>query len=200
MLPGIRVGRRYITGVTGMTSLGEAFESFQHSAWRLEARDTYLVAEYDDQIEAFLADRPMPPRVDGWADVVHAATSRDARIGRVRLVGHPITDYTRFEFALYPENVAFGEDVRIVDRTWLDGSWAAAPDVWLFDDRLAFRQRYSPEGAYRGAEQVDAAPIVQMRQALLACAVPLAEYRLTEVPTPRPATAVPAALPDAVRT
>lgn len=97
-----------------MTTLADAFESFQLSAWR---RDTYLVAEYDDQLEAFLADQPMPPRVDGRAEVVQAATARGARIGRTRLVGHPITDYTRFEFALYPENVEFGEDVRIVDRT-----------------------------------------------------------------------------------
>lgn len=183
-----------------MTTLADAFASFRHSAWRLEARDTYLVAEYDDQLKAFLTGRPMPPRADGWADVVHAAVARGARIGRVRLVGHPITEYTRFEFALYPENVAFGEDVRIVDRTWLDGSWAAAPDVWLFDDQLAFRQRYSDAGAYLGAEQVDAATVAQMRQTLLTYAVPLAEYRLTEVPAPRPATAVPAALPDAVRT
>lgn len=123
-----------------MTTLAEAFKSFQHSAWRLEARDTYLVSEYDDQLEAFLAGRPMPPRADGWTQLVQAAIARGARIGRIRLVGHPISDYTRFEFALYPENVQFGEDVRIVDRTWLDDSWVAAPDVWLFDDQLAFRQ------------------------------------------------------------
>jgi hypothetical protein len=183
-----------------MTSLAEAFESFRHSAWRLEARDTYLVAEYDDQLVAFLAGEPMPARTDGWADVVQAATARGARIGRIRLVGHPISDYTRFEFALYPENVAFGEDVRIVDRTWLDGSWSAAPDVWLFDDELAFRQRYSDEGAYLGAEQVDADPVLEMRRLLASYAVPLAEYRLTEVPAPRPATALPSVLPRAVRT
>lgn len=183
-----------------MTTLAEAFESFQHSAWRLEARDTYLVAEYDDQLEAFLAGRPLPPRVDGWAEVVQAATARGARIGRTRLVGHPLTDYTRFEFALYPENVEFGEDVRIVDRTWLDTSWAAAPDVWLFDDDLAFRQQYSDAGAYLGAEQIDVGPVVELRRLLSTYAVPLAEYQLTETPAPRPETAIPTTLPRAVRT
>lgn len=183
-----------------MTTLADAFASFQRSAWRLEARDTYLVAEYDDQLAAFLAGQPMPPRADGWADVVQAAADRGARIGRIRLVGHPITDYTRFEFALYPENVEFGEDVRIVDRTWLDGSWDAAPDVWLFDDDLAFRQQYSDEGAYLGAEQVDAGPVRELRDLLAAHAVPLAEYRLTEVPAPRPETAVPTAMPKTVST
>jgi Family of unknown function (DUF6879) len=180
-----------------MTTLAEAFESFQHSAWRLEARDTYLIAEYDDQLKAFLAGQPMPPRADGWAEVVQAATTRGARIGRIRLVGHPITDYTRFEFALYTENVQFGEDVRIVDRTWLDGSWATAPDVWLFDDQLAFRQQYSDEGAYLGAERIDAGPVREMRQVLSTYAVPVAEYRLTEVLAPRPESAIPTALPRA---
>lgn len=178
-----------------MTTLAEAFESFQHSAWRLEARDTYCVAEYNDQLKAFLAGQPMPPRADGWAEVVQAATARGARIGRTRLVGHPITNYTQFEFALYPENVRFGEDVQIVDRTWLDASWAAAPDVWLFDDRLAFRQHYSDEGTYLGAELIDESPVREMRQVLSTYAVPVAEYRLTEVPAPQPSIAVPAALP-----
>jgi uncharacterized protein DUF6879 len=183
-----------------MTTLVEAFESFQHSAWRLEARDTYLVAEYDDQLKAFMAGQPMPPRVDGWAEVVQAATARGARIGRIRLVGYPITDYTRFEFALYPQNVQCGEDVRIVDRTWLDGSWAAAPDVWLFDDQVAFRQQYSDEGAYLGAEPLDAGSVREMRQVLSTYAVPVAEYQLSEVPAPRPETVLPAALPGTFRT
>lgn len=178
--------------------LPDAFSSFRHSAWRLEARDTYLVPEYDDQLNAFLTGRPLPPRADGWADVVQAAAARGARIGRVRLVGRPISDYTRFEFALYPENVQFGENVRIVDRSWLDGSWSVAPDVWLFDDHIAFRQRYSEDGAYLGAEEIDPAPVLEVQRTLLTHAVPLAEYHLTEVPAPMPASAVPAALPDSV--
>lgn len=183
-----------------MTTLAEAFEAFEQSAWRLEARDTYLVPEYDEALAAFLAGRPLPPRTDGWADVVRIAARRGARVSRIRLVGHPITDYTRFEFALYPENVKFGEDVRIVDRTWLDGSWAAAPDAWLFDDRLAFRQVYSDAGEYLGAEQIAAESVSEMRRLLSSYAVPLAEYRLTEVPAPRPESAVPTPLPKVIGT
>lgn len=165
-----------------MTTLGEAFESFKRSAWRLEARDTYLVPEYDDQLAAFLAGRPLPPRADGWPEVLQAAAARGARISRIRLVGHPLTDYTRFEFALYPENVQFGEDVQIVDRSQLDQSWAPAPDVWLFDDGIAFAMRYSDEGAFLGAEQVDVDPILELRRVLSAYAVPLGDYRLTDIP------------------
>lgn len=183
-----------------MTTLADAFSSFQNSAWRLEARDTYLVAEYNDQLEAFLADQPMPARRDGWIEVVQAADARGARMGRIRLVGHPISDYTRFSFALYPENVEAGEDVRIADRTWLDGSWDAAPDVWLFDDQLAFQMLYDDAGTFLGAEQVDAGPVLEMRRLLSTYAVPLAEYHLAEVPLPRPATAAPTVLPRAIHT
>jgi hypothetical protein len=176
-------------------TLAEAFQSFRHSAWRLEARDYYVVDEYAAQIQAFQAGRPMPPRTDGWAEVMHGATTRGARVGRVRLVGHPVTDYTRWEFAIYPDNVQLGEDVQIVDRDWLDESWTAAPDVWLFDDHLAFRQRYTDDGVYLGAEQIDAAPVREMRDLLAALAVALHEYRLADIPAPRRASDGIAALP-----
>jgi hypothetical protein len=182
-----------------MTTLAEAFESFQRSAWRLEARDTYQVAEYDDQLAAFRDGQPLPPRLDGWEDVVHAATGRGAQIGRIRLVGRPITTYTRFEFVLYRENVEFGERVEVVDRSWLDTSWITAPDVWLFDDEVAFQQLYSDEGAYLGAEEVDAASVRQMRQLLSVFAVPLNKFQLDRVPAPRPETVIPV-MPQTIRT
>lgn len=181
-------------------NIAEAFDSFTHEAWRLEARDLYVVDEYAEQFSAFLDGCELPSRRDGWAELMNAATKRGARIGRIRLVGHPITDYTRFEFLLYQENAELGEDVRIVDRMWLDDSWSDAPDLWLFDDRIAFRQRYSDEGVYLGAEEVHPEPVKAMRRTLATAAVPVADYQLAEVPSPRPETAHPAALPRVVRT
>lgn len=160
-----------------MTTLADAFADFRTSAWRLEARDDYDVPEYADELAAFLAGRPRLPRSDGWEDVVRDAARRSAHIGRVRLVGRPVTDYTRFEFMLYEDNVAWGEDVRIAERAWLDDSWSDAPDVWLFDDVIAFRQDYTEDGRYVGANQVDPGPVVDMRRRLLEVAVPLADYR-----------------------
>lgn len=179
-----------------MTTLAEAFASFRTSAWRLEARDDYDVPEYADELAAFLAGRPRPPRSDGWEDVVRGAVRRGARIGRVRLVGHPISDYTRFEFALYEENAAWGEELRIADRTWLDDSWADAPDVWLFDDEIAFRQDYTGDGRYLGATRIDAGPVREARRLALVVAVPLADYRLKDPPATRPESAPAARLPD----
>lgn len=178
-----------------MTTLIEAFASFRTSAWRLEARDDYNVPEYGAELSAFLSGRPRPPRSDGWQEVVQAAVGRGAHIGRVRVVGRPLTDYTRFEFALYAQNVTWGEDVRIVDRAWLDASWSAAPDVWLFDDQLAFRQDYTADGSYVGTAEVEADMIREIRRILVAASVPMSEYRLKEQPAPRPDTAPVGPLP-----
>lgn len=185
-----------LQAVASGAAFAEALRTFERFAWRLEARDHYVVPEYDAQIRAFEAGEPMPARADGWEDVVGSATARGARIGRVRLVGRPITAYTRWEFAVYADNVELGEDVQVVDRAGLDASWDAAPDAWLFDDHLAFRQRYSEDGAYLGVEQVDAEPVREMRDLLAARAVPLHKFRLTDIPSPRRAIDdAPAALP-----
>lgn len=183
------------TDLAEKVTLAGAFGSFRHSGWRLEARDHYVVPEYDAQIRAFQAGQPMPPRADGWEEVVRRAAARGAAIGRTRLVGHPITDYTRWEFTIYLDNLRVGEDVQVVDRAWLDYSWTAAPDVWLFDDRLAFRQLYTDEGVYLGAEQVDAEPVREIRRLLAAHAVPVREFHLADIPTSRQAADRVAVLP-----
>jgi len=184
-----------------MTSIAEAFASFSREAWRLEARDLYRVPEYDEQIAAWQAGEPMPPRQDGWDEVLRDSAARGARISRTRLVGHPLTDYTCWEFELYRDNVELGEDIRVVDRTWLDGSWAHASDVWLFDDQLAFRQDYAADGTYLGATEIDPTQAIAMRRALAPISVPAAEYRLTDIPTPRPESTAPAEpLPGAAHT
>lgn len=183
-------------------NIAEAFASFTREAWRLEARDLYRVPEYDEQIAAWLAGQPMPPRRDGWDAVLRDASGRGARISRTRLVGHPLTEYTRWEFELYRENVELGEDIRVVDREGLDDTWASASDVWLFDDQLAFRQDYDDDGTYRGAVEIDPAQALAMRRALAPVAVPVTEYRLADdIPTPRPESTTPAAsLPRHART
>jgi hypothetical protein len=112
----------------------------------------------------------------------------------VRVVGRPVTDYTRFEFAAYPDNIAAGEDIEVIDREQLDPAWSEVPDFWLFDDTTAFVQHFDDEGRFLGAEPVeDVAPFVQIRQLLidLATTVPAGRYALDTVPRQR-TTPVPA--------
>ena len=171
-----------------MANLDELFAGFRRSAWRLEVRDVYSIPGEQARIDAFkrTGQPPRKTREDtSWIVTIEDAVARGAYSGRVRLVGHPITDYTRFELAAFRDNVAAGEDIKIVDRAWLDDSWNTAPDVWVFDDETAILMRYSDDGAWLGTEEVDATPFVAVRNRITPHAVPLADYRLTEVPTTR---------------
>ncbi len=169
--------------------LSRLYTTFRHSAWRLETRDVYAGAGDDEDFDDFLAGRPVTARtVDNslWLANVAATRAEGKFFGRVRLVGHPVTDYTRFEFASYPENICAGEEVRILDRDWLspeDEEWSCQ-DFWLFDDEVAVRQRYSDEGRFLGVEQAnDVRPYVAIARRAEALSVPFQAYHL--IPGPR---------------
>lgn len=158
--------------------LSHCFGHFERYAWRLEVLDDYSGTDGDDELREFQRTgriAPRPPE-NPWRRIVENARERGAEIGRTRLVGHPITPYTEYELAAYEDNVAIGEDVRILDRQRLDSSWDAAPDVWLFDDRLAFRMVYGERGTWRGVEEIAPAPFVHVRNVVMPLSVPVREY------------------------
>ncbi|MGI8506075.1 MAG: DUF6879 family protein [Solirubrobacteraceae bacterium] len=89
--------------------------------------------------------------------MVAAATAQGRSIERVRIFARPLTDYTRFEFAAYSDNIAAGEKVRVIDRSLLrmeDRSWANE-DFWIFDDEIVVILRYDPRGCFLGADRAD---------------------------------------------
>lgn len=181
-----------MTGNPG--TLDEAFESFAVDAWRLEARDFYHIPS-DARFDAFMRSGVHPEPNDEWNAVISSAHARKARISRIRLIGWPITEYTKWELLAYLNNAAAGEEVSIVDRNWLDHTWDAAPDVWIFDSAIAFVQKYTTDGGYIGAQRVDAAPYVGMRHRLEPHAIPLDRYQVTTIPTPRPSRSAVEHLP-----
>jgi hypothetical protein len=158
--------------------LSHWFGHFTHYAWRLEVLDDYSGTDGDDKLNEFQRTGRVTPRPldHPWRRTIESARARGAEIGRTRLVGHPITPYTEYELAVYEDNVSIGEDVRILDRQRLDASWDAAPDVWLFDDRAAFRMLYGERGTWQGAEEIDPAPFVHVRNVVMPLSVPVREY------------------------
>lgn len=139
--------------------LGGLFESFRCTAFRLEARDVYAVDDEAERLEAFLAGRPLPARTpanNDWLALVSRVTSGGRTVERVRLFSRPLTDYTRFEFAVYPENVAAGERIRLLDRSRLSGpaQLRMRQDFWLFDDQVAAMLTYDDAGRFVGVEEV----------------------------------------------
>lgn len=165
--------------------LDELYQGFAAYAWRLEARDIYGIPEDNARLQAWLAGREVPrsePK-DTWGDLTAAAAADGRPFSRVRMVGRPLTDYTRWEHSLYPENLAAGEDVRLLDRDWLTAVDQANPlwdvDFWLFDDQTAVIQRYDADGGYLGPSLApDPAPFVTLRARALQLPVPFVEYTL----------------------
>lgn len=142
-----------------MIELSDMYARFTRYAWRLETRDHYDVdGDSAACLAAFLrtgeVDRRTPDD-NAWMATIAAATERGAYFGRVRLIGRPITDYTKYEMASYPDNVAVGEDVQLVERAWLRNPEQPYPDFWLFDDETVFVQRYDDDGHYLGTELAD---------------------------------------------
>jgi hypothetical protein len=163
---------------------GALFERFERSAFRLEARDRYDVPDEQEDLTAFLnGQKPTPktPDNDSWLALVARATASGRSIVRVRIVGRPLTEYTRFEFAAYPENIAAGEEIRVVERGSLHGidtTWAD-DDFWIFDDETVALLRYDDEGRFLGAERVsDVGAYLSARQQALTMSVSFADFAL----------------------
>lgn len=164
--------------------LDQLYGSYQRYAWRLECRDVYSMPDEDPDFADFLAGRPFAAETvenSAWLANVAAQRAAGKDFGRVRLIGHPITDYTRFEWACYPDNVAAGEDVRVLDRRWLaspDEEWTRQ-DFWLFDDAIAVLQHYDGQGRFLGVTQAsDPSPYIAIRNRAIDLSVSWAEYRL----------------------
>lgn len=170
-----------------MTTLVDLLNNFTRYAWRLEALDTYDVSDEREQFDDFLAGRTPQPSADdlAWQAQARSVVSSGRSIGRVRMVGHPITNYTQFEWAAYPDNIAAGEAVRIYDRRWPGGTDAHfEQDFWLFDDGIAAVMNYADDGQFLGVVITeDVAPYLEIRRLALEQSVPFDEYTL--LPAPR---------------
>jgi hypothetical protein len=165
----------------------DLLSNFTSYAWRLEALDTYDVSDEREQFNDFLAGRTPQPSPDdlAWQAQTRGIVTSGRRIGRVRMVGQPITDYTRFEWAAYPDNIAAGEAVRIYDRRWPGGTDSRfEQDFWLFDDCVAAVMHYAADGQFLGVTITEeVAPYVETRRLALERSVAFDEYTL--LPEPR---------------
>jgi hypothetical protein len=88
--------------------------------------------------------------------LVAEAVAQGKRLGRVRIVGQPLADGERWELAVFDENAAAGEDVRIADRTAHPELAELTRDFWLLDDEtdqpVAQLMTYDPDGQYVSRE------------------------------------------------
>ncbi|MGH8963802.1 MAG: DUF6879 family protein, partial [Actinomycetes bacterium] len=132
------------------------FDSYQREAFRLETLPSYGVAREREGYETFLATGKLDiPDDDPWLVRVRHFRHTGRWIGRVHVIRRPLTDYLRYEFAVYCRTVEAGEDVRILDLTDQPNPGLPAQDFWLFDDTAIVRMDYGPDGTQLGRELLD---------------------------------------------
>jgi len=161
------------------------FRLFTRTAWRLETLPAYGAPETDPDFAAFLALGHLTPlserpRKQQWMAEVRAAVAVGKRIGRVHVLGQPLSDYLRYELATYPENVAVGEVVRIADITPMQRHASLRHDFWLLDDDLVLLLDYDDQGRFLGISATRDRAVVRRHRRLqemaIACSVKLEEY------------------------
>lgn len=165
-------------------ALDALFDTFTHSAYRLETLPAYAVSVEDAAIRAFLDGTARPERsvrTSPWLRRVAVTTAAGKVWARTRVHDTPLTEYQRFQIPAYVESLAAGDATSLIAReaTHYDG-----PDFWLFDDgtdhaHVAVMQ-YSMGGGFEGFELVTepgrVAWFVQRRREVDEFAVPLAEF------------------------
>ncbi len=181
--PGVPTGR---SPDTWRMTLTELFQTFRESAFRLETLQYYVLAEDEPRRRAFREGRPLPPRPGKTESMrmVREVVAAGKRVHRVHIVDLPLSEYIRYELAVYPENVAAGEEVRIACRAADPRLKDLDTDFWLFDaetdEPAVVWFRYTPGGQILGrdysSDPGDIQHARQQRDLAMAHSVPLGEF------------------------
>ncbi|GHJ37311.1 DUF6879 family protein [Streptomyces sp. TS71-3] len=157
------------------------FDAYEHHAWRFEAQPTYTMPNEAENVARFLQGDPKPANHNArWHERVRGYVASGRTIGRVRVVRRPLTDYQRYQFTWgIPDNIAAGEDIRVLDVTGNDhGLPLSGTDWWMFDEARVVHLNYRPDGTQINRELIatDLAPYLEWQRIALAHSVPFTEY------------------------
>ena len=160
------------------------FSDFRHTAYRLEVRRSYGVAEEDESFQRFLKGED--PGIDWfrpWLRLMAEQTGSGKRVERVRVVDDPPSDYLQFEIVNTPHNLRAGEDIRYLRRSRAHELELPDYDYWVFDSRLLVFLRFDASDRFLGFERTDDQAEVlrhlQWRDAAWHHAVRYEDYRKT---------------------
>jgi hypothetical protein len=160
------------------------FDTFTHSAYRLEALPDYAVSREDALMRAFLEGSARPERsvrTSPWMRRIAVTTAAGKVWTRTRVHDTPLTEYQRFQLPAYIEAQAVGDRTSLVDRSLLGD---VGPDFWLFDAETARPyaavMHYSADGQFEGFDHITnldrLAELADIRRAAEEHAVPLPEF------------------------
>lgn len=160
------------------------FDSFERTAFRLEARDEYNEPYTPKALGQFLAGEPVDfSFLDGWTQTIRAGVSLGKRVSRVRVVTEPHTDYVRYSLHVSQVNVGAGEDIRYLGRDRANHVGLPNEDYWLFDSKAAVVLHFGDDGLVASYELLqdpaDVALRCQRRDTAWREAVKREEYAAT---------------------
>lgn len=165
------------------------FTGYTRSAFRLEVQQTYSNDVEDPAVLRFAAGEPHGLEFNWAIPKIKAQIAAGRGQTTVRLVIDPLTDYTRFELAVFPEFTAAGEDIRIISAAadeWPDP--LPRHDYWLFDDHDVWRMHYHDNFRFAGAELIEDETAISQylawRDLAVEKSIPLDDY-LAVHPQPR---------------
>jgi hypothetical protein len=160
------------------------FDGHEREAFRLETRQSYGVESERAEYDHYLATGELDiPDSDQWLTRLRRFRETGRWVGRVHVLHRPLTDYLRYEFAVYGFTVTAGEDVRILDVTDMPDPGLPKQDFWLFDERSVVVMEYDDDGNQLGRElleHINPAPYVAWKHLALDHAVPFAAYRMNQ--------------------
>ncbi|MDN5918944.1 MAG: hypothetical protein L0I76_28250 [Pseudonocardia sp.] len=150
---------------------------------RVETLPYYNADSDGEDYRRFLTDpKATGPTVDksGWLATLRSDTDGHKRWRRVRLVRDPLTDYERYSCTWgYPDNVAAGEDVRILQVTDESRLDQLVGDFFVVDNEHVVLTYYDAAGRHAGAEVVDgreSAALIAVRDLAWGRAVPFTDW------------------------
>ncbi|MGL5811134.1 MAG: DUF6879 family protein [Nocardioides sp.] len=129
------------------------FETFEHTAYRLETRDRYNSPREAEPFGKFLTGEPDISYHENWLRMVRQATAEGRRFSRVRVVSSPLTDYIRFGMWVAGYTCEAGDDIRYLTRD--RAAELPTYDYWLFDSHKLLRMRFADDDQFIGAEFID---------------------------------------------
>ncbi|MGW8453712.1 DUF6879 family protein [Streptomyces niveus] len=123
--------------VIDLEAFGRLFETFEHTAWRLETRGRYSSDELTDTYAQFTRGEPVLwDHDDDWCRNVRDQVAQGKRFERVRIVDSPPTTGQLYLLDNARRNCGAGEDIRNLPRLRAGELRLPEEDFWVFDSRF----------------------------------------------------------------
>lgn len=159
------------------------FDTFEHSAFRLETLPQYLVDSETERLRRYKAGEPfhLEDSTREWLEFMRREIDGGKRWHKVHVLASPLSEYLRFECEWgYATSTQYGQEVGILDTTEIEKPAEVLDhDFWIFDDKRVVLLRYDEEGHFLHADEApteDLPKYQAAREAALSVAVPFAEY------------------------